>query len=57
MTKEEVLSVIEDVIADIEITGAIGGVEEYILARLAAIVEREFRHDDFNPTAKDKDGR
>jgi hypothetical protein len=53
ITKEEVIQVLEDTLEEIEMIGAVGGQEEHILTSLICVIEREFRHEDFNPYSKE----
>ena len=57
ITQKEVIDTLQDHIDAIMATGCIGGTQASILASLQRIVEREFRHDDFNPIVKETDGK
>lgn len=48
ITKEEVIQVLNDTLEKLEMIGAVGGQEEYIVSCLIKVVERDFRHEDFN---------
>jgi hypothetical protein len=57
ITQREVVDTLQDYIdADLQ-KGFIGGTQTYILGCLKTLIEREFHHDDFNPTVKDTDGK
>jgi hypothetical protein len=48
ITKEEVIGIIEGYAVELP-EHVYGGEQPYILSRLIKLVEREFRHEDFNP--------
>jgi hypothetical protein len=51
ITKEEVIQVLEEAMRHWE--ECIGGQHNYILSSLIPVVERDFRHEDFNPYTKE----